>query len=50
MQKSTTFSSLGPVLSPLGIEEKNSKKVFWVFVPVQVAYFWTSKNFQKFFD
>jgi hypothetical protein len=38
--KSNTFSPLVPIQSPLEIEDKNSKKVFWV-VPVQIPYFWT---------
>jgi hypothetical protein len=38
------FSHLVQVQSPLEIEEKNSKKVFfWGFVPVQIPYFWTLK-------
>jgi hypothetical protein len=40
--KGNTFSPLVQVLSPKEIGEKNSKKVFfWVFVPVQMTYFWT---------
>ena len=40
--KSTTFSPLVPVQRPQEIDERNSKKSFvWVFVPVQIPYFWT---------
>jgi hypothetical protein len=39
--KSTTFSPLVPVQRPQEIDEKNSKKVFfWVFLPLQIPYFW----------
>jgi hypothetical protein len=37
----TTFSPLGPVQSPQEIEAKKTKMYFfWVFVPVQILYFW----------
>jgi hypothetical protein len=40
--KITTFSPLVPVQRPQEIKEKISKKVFfWVFVPVQIPYYWT---------
>jgi hypothetical protein len=37
--KSSIFSRIVPVLSPKEIAEKNSKILFWVFVPVQRPYF-----------
>jgi hypothetical protein len=38
----STFSPLVPLQSPQEIEENNSKKVFcFLFVPVQIPYFWT---------
>jgi hypothetical protein len=47
--KSTTLSPLVPVQRPQEIDEKNSKKVFfWVFVPVQIPFFWTKKFLQNF--
>jgi hypothetical protein len=41
--KSNTFSHLAPKKS----KKKFQKSFFWVFVPVQIPYFWTQKIFEK---
>jgi hypothetical protein len=47
--KNTTFSNV--ILEiPKKSNTKFIKSNFWVFVPVQIAYFWASKNFEKVAD
>jgi hypothetical protein len=46
--KNTTFSPLGPVLSPHELRKKAQNFFFWVFVLVQISYFKTYKFFEKF--
>jgi hypothetical protein len=46
--KITTFTHLVPVQRPQEVEEKNSEKVFWIFVPVQIHYFGPKKFLKNF--
>jgi hypothetical protein len=44
--KSTTFSHFGHGTKTSNLRKKFIKSFFWIFVRVQIPYFWTQKNFE----